>query len=691
MVDQALDDGRRGEGRERPQRAAEGEQLGRIDAARGRHDVARAGHQVRDRVDAAAVRHRRRVDHGIVGGDRVDVDEVGRAPSSSGCGASASRPWAGRWCRWCRTARPGRRARARPGSRPASPSGASSASASTDSASTCRSRPASGCGRDVARHEGPAGLGVVDDPFGLGRMQLGVDRHHHQAGPPGAPQDLEVARMVAHEEQRRGRRASAPRRAAAAPGRRCVPPIARASPTHGCLRRSPAGRARHGPGVAAGGRGSWAAAGKQVATIALDRDLSHTMDIRVLTPHSCPSEEEATLAGADLPDDDRAAPGRAVRGARSLPVGERGSRSMVKISAGHLKRPRSRSQAARTAATRAAASPAAPRSATTKATGRSPKRASGDADDGAIPDARRRADHALDLLRIHVDAAGDDHVVLTVGEVELAVGVDVADVAEGLPALRQGARARSSRAPCSRRTARRPRSTPGRSRRRGSSRPSASTMCSTPLRARPTEPGRALGLERVDQRQADAFAARVVLERGSAPTSRSSPASAPAGRARRRGSRRGASARAKAARRARGQLEQALEHRRHPLAVRDRARSSSRRSAASASKRSITCDRAAAGGDGEREAQRRRVIERRRRQVAPVAAGEVEQRDAGRRRTPACRGSRPAAAAGSRPWARRWCPRCRPSARPAARRRPAAATPRRAAARSDHEPSIAPP
>ena len=50
-----------------PSCAAEGEQLGRIDAARSRHHVARPGHQVRDRVDAAAVRHRCRIDDGIVG------------------------------------------------------------------------------------------------------------------------------------------------------------------------------------------------------------------------------------------------------------------------------------------------------------------------------------------------------------------------------------------------------------------------------------------------------------------------------------------------------------------------------------------------------------------------------------------------------------------------------------------------
>jgi hypothetical protein len=53
VVDQALDDGRRREGRQRPERMAQREQLGRIDAARGRHHMARAGHQVRDRVEAA--------------------------------------------------------------------------------------------------------------------------------------------------------------------------------------------------------------------------------------------------------------------------------------------------------------------------------------------------------------------------------------------------------------------------------------------------------------------------------------------------------------------------------------------------------------------------------------------------------------------------------------------------------------
>ena len=45
-------------------------------------------------------------------------------------------------------------------------------------------------------------------------------------------------------------------------------------------------------------------------------------------------------------------------------------------------------------------------------------------------------EHVLGLLRVDVHAAGDDHVRLAVGEVEEAVVVEVADVAERRPALR---------------------------------------------------------------------------------------------------------------------------------------------------------------------------------------------------------------------------------------------------------------
>src|SRR5690606_25796378 len=58
-------------------------------------------------------------------------------------------------------------------------------------------------------------------------------------------------------------------------------------------------------------------------------------------------------------------------------------------------------------------------------------------------DARMRVDHALDLRRIDVLAPHDDHVRPPVDEVEIALGVEVADVAEGLPAIVGRARGRA--------------------------------------------------------------------------------------------------------------------------------------------------------------------------------------------------------------------------------------------------------
>src|SRR4051812_15336277 len=48
-----------------------------------------------------------------------------------------------------------------------------------------------------------------------------------------------------------------------------------------------------------------------------------------------------------------------------------------------------------------------------------------------------RAQHLLDLARIDVVAADDDHVLLAVADVEIAVGVDLADVAGIEPAVAQ--------------------------------------------------------------------------------------------------------------------------------------------------------------------------------------------------------------------------------------------------------------
>ena len=40
----------------------------------------------------------------------------------------------------------------------------------------------------------------------------------------------------------------------------------------------------------------------------------------------------------------------------------------------------------------------------------------------------------FDLARVDVDAAGDDHVGDAIGDVEVALLIDIADVAEGAPA-----------------------------------------------------------------------------------------------------------------------------------------------------------------------------------------------------------------------------------------------------------------
>ena len=147
----------------------------------------------------------------------------------------------------------------------------------------------------------------------------------------------------------------------------------------------------------------------------------------------------------------------------------------------------------------------------------------------------------LRLLRIDVDAARDDHVGLAVGQVQVALGVDVADVAERGPALRAAgsravfsgslwysngvaalevdrARPRPAAAPCPRR--------------RGCGACPAAGARPSPC-ARATPPSRS--------RRSRCPRCRRSTRRSSAPTTRSSAPSPARGRARRRGSRRAGS------------------------------------------------------------------------------------------------------------------------------------------------------
>src|SRR5688500_16703668 len=57
------------------------------------------------------------------------------------------------------------------------------------------------------------------------------------------------------------------------------------------------------------------------------------------------------------------------------------------------------------------------------------------ADDGCIEHRGMLEQHRLDLSRVDVDAAGDDHVLEPVGDVEIAVAVQIADIADSEEAL----------------------------------------------------------------------------------------------------------------------------------------------------------------------------------------------------------------------------------------------------------------
>ena len=59
----------------------------------------------------------------------------------------------------------------------------------------------------------------------------------------------------------------------------------------------------------------------------------------------------------------------------------------------------------------------------------------GNADDGGESDLGQREQGLLDLARVHVEAAGDDHVLLAIDDRQVAVLVEEADVARQMPAV----------------------------------------------------------------------------------------------------------------------------------------------------------------------------------------------------------------------------------------------------------------
>ena len=214
VIHQSLDDGGGGEHRQPANRPRQIEDLGGIEGARCRHHMARAGHDVRNGVDAGAMRHGCAVDNRVAWVDGVHVDKIGQAHGHQVAMAEhhalgLARGSAG-------IEQPGQVLR-----------------------SACRDRRrwqgeqrfvvgAQGIDGAIGRvqalahvrcDERPACLRVVKDPLRLAQVQLGVHRDHRESGPPGAVHKLEIGRMVAHVQRNAiaGLQAGGPERRGQAP------------------------------------------------------------------------------------------------------------------------------------------------------------------------------------------------------------------------------------------------------------------------------------------------------------------------------------------------------------------------------------------------------------------------------------------------------------------------------------------
>ena len=220
MLGQALDHGRRREQRDAPMRAANSSKIsaGSKPPLAG-IDLAGGLRRVRQDVAARAVRHRRGMHDRIAGRDLVDVGEV--------ASVIASRL---RWLSIAPLGRPGGAAGVeQPGDvvrrhlghrrRIAREQGAVLGAADLDDALADPSTLALER-RDrldqIRRDEADARAGMVEDVGELARVQLGVDRHHGEAGVPAGEQQLDVVGHVAHHQRHPVARREAERRAQAA-------------------------------------------------------------------------------------------------------------------------------------------------------------------------------------------------------------------------------------------------------------------------------------------------------------------------------------------------------------------------------------------------------------------------------------------------------------------------------------------
>ena len=314
----------------------------------------------------------------------------------------------------------------------------------------------------------------------------------------------------------------------------------------------------------------------------------------------------------------------------------------------------------------------------------------GDAEHRGVHHLRVGDEEVLGLLRVDVHAARHDHEVAAVGEVEVALVVEVPDVADRRPPVVSRVLAVFSaslwysksivRSPGSNHT------TPGSP--DGSSSPSSSRMWIVVKNGLADRAGMREPLLARDHRGAHALGRRVVLEDDRAP-----PLDHPAldlDRARRRGVDRDLQRRhVVLGAHLLGQLEHPHEHRRHELRVRDPVPLDRRE--ARLGIEVLEHDRSAAEAvDRDAELQRCRVVQRRGREVDGVAR---RCRTVASNPASAGSGCRPACArAGTgSPWGDPSSPTSTSSRDPRAPRRAARPGTRRSPPRSDSYPSRLPP
>ncbi len=208
--------------------------------------MARAGHEVGNGVEAGAVRHGRGVGNGVLRRDGVHVVEIGQphghevavrdhhalGPAGGAAGVEQPGGVGGRAL--------GHGGQARAVFQP----GGAGHGIGVDHAVQPRQR--GGVGQHVGGDEGPARLGVVHDPLHLFGVQLGVHRHHHQPGPPGAEQQLQVPRVVAHEQHDPVARHQASRQEVSTCSRGALCPLAMGGDTLGAEKQGRPGRVLQG-------------------------------------------------------------------------------------------------------------------------------------------------------------------------------------------------------------------------------------------------------------------------------------------------------------------------------------------------------------------------------------------------------------------------------------------------------------